>query len=247
MSPFRYSPLRNFRLARFAVILLVAAALPVLAAPNRFISDQLTVELRLKPGDTMPVTGHIAAGAPVEVVSTSPGGWTQVRTRAGQIGWVRSNQMMDVPPIRPRMDQASREFAELREQNQRLRNQVEALETTALQTGPDLERLRAETQRLRDALKLSQEGLHMAEINQKLREDVASLRLEIQALEQQAERLTDRSRRDTGRRNTTPGCFHRRRSGHDSGDACRSGHSTAIRSQTSPTVGSLVINRAGDP
>lgn len=196
MSPFRYSPLRNFRLARFAVILLVAAALPVLAAPNRFISDQLTVELRLKPGDTMPVTGHIAAGAPVEVVSTSPGGWTQVRTRAGQIGWVRSNQVMDVPPIRPRMDQASREFAELREQNQRLRNQVEALETTALQTGPDLERLRAETQRLRDALKLSQDGLHMAEINQKLREDVASLRLEIQALEQQAERLTDRSRRD---------------------------------------------------
>ena len=196
MSPFRYSPLRNFRLARFAVILLVAAALPVLAAPNRFISDQLTVELRLKPGDTMPVTGHIAAGAPVEVVSTSPGGWTQVRTRAGQIGWVRSNQMMDVPPIRPRMDQASREFAELREQNQRLRNQVEALETTSLQTGPDLERLRAETQRLRDALKLSQDGLHMAEINQKLREDVASLRLEIQALEQQAERLTDRSRRD---------------------------------------------------
>ena len=87
MSPFRYSPLRNFRLARFAVILLVAAALPVLAAPNRFISDQLTVELRLKPGDTMPVTGHIAAGAPVEVVSTSPGGWTQVVVEASSAGY----------------------------------------------------------------------------------------------------------------------------------------------------------------
>lgn len=167
------------------------------AAQNLFISDQLSAELRQQPGDSKPVTGQIAAGTPVETVTTSPGGWTQVRTRAGQIGWLRSSQLMNLPPVRPRMDQASREFAELREQNQQLRNQAEALEAASLQNAPELERLRAETQHLRDSLKLSQDGLLMAEANQKLREEVASLRLQIQALEQQTERLTDRSRRDS--------------------------------------------------
>lgn len=181
----------------FALMAWIVTGAPARAAQNLFVSDQLSAELRQQPGDSKPVTGQIAAGTPVETVTTAPGGWTQVRTRAGQIGWLRSSQLMNLPPIRPRMDQASREFAELREQNQQLRNQAEALEAASLQNGPELERLRAETQRLRDSLKLSQDGLHMAEANQKLREEVASLRLQIQALEQQTERLTDRSRRDS--------------------------------------------------
>lgn len=183
--------------ATLLIMALFCVSAPAPAAQNRFISDQLGADLRQQPGDTQAVTGQVAAGAPVEVVTTSPSGWTQIRTRAGQMGWVRSNQLMSTPPVRPRMDQASREFAELREQNQLLRNQLDALETAALQNGPELERLRAETQQLRDSLKLSQEGLHLAEANQKLREEVASLRLEIQALEQEAERLGDRRRRDS--------------------------------------------------
>ncbi|HXF07823.1 MAG TPA: TIGR04211 family SH3 domain-containing protein [Candidatus Acidoferrales bacterium] len=189
-------PLRRSA-ATLLIMTLFWISAPAAAAQNRFISDQLGAELRQQPGDTQAVTGQVAAGTPVEVITTSPNGWTQIRTRAGQMGWVRNNQLMNTPPVRPRMDQASRELAELREQNQLLRNQLRALETATLQNGPELERLRAETQRLRDSLKLSQEGLHLAEANQKLREEVASLRLEIQTLEQEAERLGDRSRRDT--------------------------------------------------
>jgi SH3 domain protein len=178
-----------------ALMLLHAA--PTFAAQSQYISDQPSVELRQQPGETKAVTGQIPPGAPVEVMTTAPGGWTQIRTRAGQMGWVRSNQLMTSPPVRPRMDQASREFAELREQNQQLRIQVETLQATHAQNAPELEQLRMETQQLKDALKLSQDGLHMAEANQKLREEVASLRLQIQALEQQAARLDDRGRRDS--------------------------------------------------
>jgi SH3 domain protein len=199
------SPLKS-RIAANAIILRVAPIIlgfaliyapHALAAQNQYISDQLSVELRQQPGETKVVTGQIPPGAPVEVMTTAPGGWTQIRTHAGQMGWVRSNQLMNVPPIRPRMDQASREFAELREQNQQLRIQVESLQATTVQNAPELEHLRTETQQLKDTLKLSQDGLHMAEANQKLREEVASLRLQIQALEQQTARLDDRSRRDS--------------------------------------------------
>jgi SH3 domain protein len=172
-------------------------AMPTFAAENQYITDQPTVELRQQPGETKAVTGQIPPGTPVEVVTTAPGGWTQIRTRAGQMGWVRSSQLMTAPPIRPRMDQASREFAELREQNRQLRIQVETLQATNAQNAPELEKLRMETQQLKDTLKLSQDGLHMAEVNQKLREEVASLHLQIQALEQQTARLNDRSRRDS--------------------------------------------------
>lgn len=185
------------RRIRIMLALALLHAVPGFAAPNQYISDQLSVELRQQPGETKAVTGQIPPGAPVEVMTTAPGGWTQIRTRAGQMGWVRSSQLMTTPPVRPRMDQASREFAELREQNQQLRIQVETLQTTTAQNAPELEQLRTETQQLKDSLKLSQDGLHMAEANQKLREEVASLRLQIQALEQQTARLNDRSRRDS--------------------------------------------------
>ena len=186
-------------LRRTTILLALALlhAMPTFAAQNQYITDQPSVELRQQPGETKAVTGQIPPGTPVEVVTTAPGGWTQIRTRAGQMGWVRSSQLMTAPPIRPRMDQASREFAELREQNRQLRLQVETLQATNAQNEPELEQLRMETQQLKDTLKLSQDGLHMAEVNQKLREEVASLRLQIQALEQQTARLNDRSRRDS--------------------------------------------------
>lgn len=186
--------LRN-RLIMLALALLYA--MPGFAAQNQYISDQPSVELRQQPGETKAVTGQISPGTPVEVMTTAPAGWTQIRTRAGQIGWVRSSQLMAGPPPRPHMDPASRDFAELREQNQQLRMQIENLQTTTAQTAPELERLRTENQQLKDSLKLSQDGLHMAEANQKLREQIASLRFQIQALEQQAARLNDRSRRDS--------------------------------------------------
>ncbi|MGB7289094.1 MAG: TIGR04211 family SH3 domain-containing protein [Candidatus Macondimonas sp.] len=186
-----------WRYTKIMLSLTFLQAMPTFAAQNQYISDQPSVELRQQPGETKRVTGQIPPGAPVEVMTTAPGGWTQIRTRAGQIGWVRSSQLMTAPPVRPRMDHASREFAELREQNQQLRIQAETLQAASARNAPELEQLRTETQQLRDALKLSQDGLHMAEANQKLREEVASLRLQIQALEQQTARLDDRGRRDS--------------------------------------------------
>ena len=80
----------------FALMAWIVTGAPARAAQNLFVSDQLSAELRQQPGDSKPVTGQIAAGTPVETVTTAPGGWTQVRTRAGQIGWLRSSQLMNL-------------------------------------------------------------------------------------------------------------------------------------------------------
>jgi hypothetical protein len=143
-----------------------SAAIVVLAIATLAGARSATVKdkahLRAGPGGTTDLLGDVAAGATVEILSDN-GGWRQVRTPDGLTGFVWSDHLVEgdgepKPTDAARKDGAAQQFVQppaarsVLDEIRSLRDDVGVLrDRPAAATGADLDRLRAEVERLASA------------------------------------------------------------------------------------------------
>jgi SH3 domain protein len=138
------------------------------AATTAYVTDQMRVTLRAGPGEGHVAIRALSSGAEVELLETDAAtGYSQVRLANGATGWIKSNNLMNEPAARVRLNAAEERAAKSeqalaqmkaeREQQSELIGRAQsvasenaALKERALALEQDLDMLRRETTALRD-------------------------------------------------------------------------------------------------
>lgn len=104
-------------------------------AATQYVSDQLMITLRTGEGDQYRILKMLKAGTPVEILQEGTKGHLFVRTSDGTEGWVQKQFLTTETP-------KSIVIARLEKERQRLREQLEKLETRQVELTTELENAR---------------------------------------------------------------------------------------------------------
>lgn len=180
-------------------ILLVVAALAAAGAAQaatRYVSDQLSINLRRGAGNQYRITKLLEAGTRVEVLEEAEDGWSLVRTADGEEGYVVSRLLTETPAARHRLAAAQRRLARLEEADAELRKELAQALDGSRELGSlkkelvaENESLRAELQEIRSA---SANAVRLNEENQEFRERLLALQSEIEQLRHENRALKSR-------------------------------------------------------
>lgn len=177
------------------VALLLLCLLPgAVMAEQRYITDELSLDLRREPGNQYRILRMLPAGTPVTVLD-SRDGWSQVRVDDLE-GWVVSRMLSQQPAARDRLaamqqrlGQVERESSLLQQEKQELRTQHQILRSENERLVAALEGLQ---QRFDAMLASADEPVRLMEANRQLSEQLEALehRHERQVLENAVLRTT---------------------------------------------------------
>lgn len=180
------------------IFLLLLAAASALQAETRYVTDQFKVTLRSGESATHKILRMLPSGYPVEVVSSdSENGYSMVKTRDGQTGYILTRQLMEIPSARDRLVQAEQKLQELQQEPGRLSARLSKLqdEFQALTTAH--QQLQSEKQQLEDELqalkRTSANAVRISDERNDLRKQVASLTRQSANLEQENRELSNDS------------------------------------------------------
>ncbi len=177
--------------APLAVFLVFAVLIAPAMAQDRFITDQLALDMRAGPGNQYRIERMVPAGTPVSVLDDDSG-WSRVRLEDGAEGWVLSRLLADQPSARTRLTAAESALESIRREHgdssalEDARDEVERLTE-------ELDESRTQRQSLRHQLDEASEGLELYEENESLKKQVVDLRREIRDLERERNRLEERT------------------------------------------------------
>lgn len=181
-----------------AILLVVAAfaAAGAAQAATRYVSDQLSINLRRGAGNQYRITKLLEAGTRVEVLEEAEDGWSLVRTADGEEGYVVSRLLTETPAARHRLAAAQRRLARLEEADAGLRKELAQALDGSRELGSlkkelvaENESLRAELQEIRSA---SANAVRLNEENQEFRERLLALQSEIEQLRHENRALKSR-------------------------------------------------------
>lgn len=181
-----------------AILLVVAAfaAAGAAQAATRYVSDQLSINLRRGAGNQYRITKLLEAGTRVEVLEEAEDGWSLVRTADGEEGYVVSRLLTETPAARHRLAAAQRRLARLEEADAELRKELAQALDGSRELGSlkkelvaENESLRAELQEIRSA---SANAVRLNEENQEFRERLLALQSEIEQLRHENRALKSR-------------------------------------------------------
>lgn len=142
--------LRPLQLLMLALVFCSIQAIPAAAAEERYVGDVMYVALRKAPGNQQEIIiNGLASGSRLTFIREEQDNnkisWSLVRTTAGVLGWVRSQQLLSEPT-------AALQLPVLQEQYEKLLQDHEQLRQTST-LAVDIER---ENQRLNESYQLLQ-------------------------------------------------------------------------------------------
>ncbi|MFV8834603.1 TIGR04211 family SH3 domain-containing protein [Aquisalimonas sp.] len=175
-----------------ALVAVLLLALPTLAgAQDRFITDELGLDLRTGPGNQYRIERMVPAGTRVEVLDEASG-WSQVRLPDGLEGWVLTRMLSDQPSARARLSRAESALQSVQQENSELQENLSAAEARVEELEQRLASSEGERETLQQRMEQAEQGLDLYEENEELKKRVIDLRRELQDVEQERERLRDR-------------------------------------------------------
>lgn len=125
------------------------------SAAMQYVSDQLSINLRSGPGAKYRIERQLDAGARLQMLGRPTNGWTQVRSAAGQTGYVLTRFVSDQPAERDRGAQNKKlksRLADIRETSAdaiRIGKENEKYRKQLMNLRSDVDRLKHENQALR--------------------------------------------------------------------------------------------------
>lgn len=183
-------------IARLLACVIVATSLGAAAAP-RYVSDELSINLRRGPATSFRITELVAAGTPVEVLDTAQG-WSKVRTAGGEEGYVLTRFLSDQPAAVNQVAQMKARVGELEKTNAALQEELAQALGGSAQLGQLKQQLVAENKSLSAELtqirRVSANAIRIRQENQEFRERILSMETEVAQLRSENQSL--RSRRD---------------------------------------------------
>ncbi|CAK0741937.1 SH3 domain protein [Gammaproteobacteria bacterium] len=185
----------------YRLIACLLFALPFTAATAgsvRYVTDNLTVPMRTGVTLQHKILKMVPSGTAVEVLEVSSEN-TRVKAQ-GIEGWILNQFLDNTPPARNRLEQAEQKVATLELENTRLKSEVKGVTDQRGQTEGAYQKLREDNQRLRSDLDtLRQTAANAIEINdqnQQLKARLIELERTLQTLQQESVVLKDRTARD---------------------------------------------------
>lgn len=184
------------RPARVALFLLFASVFAASAqAATKYVSDDLSINLRRGAGNEFRIIELLKAGQKVDVLD-SASGWSRVRTTQGEIGFVLSRFLSNDPAAREQVAAMQKQVAQLQEENA---DQKEEL-AQALHGSSELGKLKkdlvSENKSLKQQLEriksTSANAVRISNENQKFREQILSMQSDVERLRHENKSLQSR-------------------------------------------------------
>jgi SH3 domain protein len=127
---------------------------PVRAQETQYISDRILVPVRSGAGGEYRILNRgLPSGTALTVFGPSEDGvWTEVETRGGTRGWVRTQYLQAEPPAALQLADMQTQLQELRSERDRLRDQLSASESEANEAGGEIDSLATELETTRTEL-----------------------------------------------------------------------------------------------
>jgi len=158
-----------------AILPYLPSAMAQSAGKQQYISDEISVTIRLKPSNDAESLGVVKSGARVSVLeSLGDDSFTHIRTADGRDGWITSRFISDQPAAKEQLTLLRQQLDQAHAQTQSLQHDLDAAQQQLAKAKPALE---------------------MAGENDKLRATILQREQQASALEQQFD--TEKARRET--------------------------------------------------
>lgn len=167
--------------AAIGLMLMSAAA----GAATRYVSDELSINMRRGPGTSYGITELLSAGTQVQTLDET-NGWTQIRTPEGETGYVLTRFLSNSPAARDRIQSIESQIEQLTAENEALRAEL----AQALEGSSELGQLKRELVAENEALKaeleriqrVSANAVRISNENQEFRERLLAMQSELERL-----------------------------------------------------------------
>ncbi|MGR9106421.1 MAG: TIGR04211 family SH3 domain-containing protein [Gammaproteobacteria bacterium] len=181
--------------------LLGLAAFGAHAAKTVYVTDKLEILLRSGQGTQYKILESLESGTPLTVLKNDSGdGWTYVKTEEKKTGWVLTRFLTDAPIARIALDTATKELENLRQENQKIKDELGALKTGHDTTATEINTLTEEKNKLIQEVtsirQASSEAIQIMEERDQLQERVINLERDLQKLKRENQTLKDSTAQD---------------------------------------------------
>lgn len=178
-------------------ILLIIFLLPAQAETVRYVTDSLKLAVRSGTSTSNKIVRMLPSGTRVQVLKTTPKGYSKIRTARGIEGWMLSRHLMDQPSSRNRVAKAELTATELRKQNQQLSAELAELRDSSSTTSERYASLSSReaqlASELEDIRRTSAGALQLAEQNQVLKRELLEREKQVQVLTQENATISERT------------------------------------------------------
>lgn len=174
-----------------SVSLFVATA----EAATRYVSDELSINLRRGAGNEFRITELLDAGERVEVLD-SANGWSRVRTSGGEVGFVLSRFLTNTPAAREQVASMKSQVSTLQEENAALKKELSEVLEGSSELGKLKKDLVSENNAIKQELEriknTSANAVRISSENQRFREQILSMESEVERLRHENKALQSR-------------------------------------------------------
>ena len=185
-----------FKPSSIALFLVTASLFAATAqAATKYVSDELSINLRRGAGNEFRITELLNAGEKLEVLD-SANGWSRIRTSEGEVGFVLSRFLSDTASARDQVAQFKRQSDEFKEENAALKKELSEVLEGSSELGKLKKDLVAENETLKQQLEriknASANAVRISSENQKFREQILSMESEVERLRHENKSLESR-------------------------------------------------------
>lgn len=182
-------------MSRVVVALLLVFVTGVAGAATRYISDQLSVNLRGGPGTQYQIEKLVDAGDRVSTLSSS-NGWTKVRTQSGTTGYVLSRQLSNDPAAAQRLAAYEKQNNKLKKKNESLSENSDTAQSKLAKLQKKNKELKQNnteiSKKLEKLRETSADAVRINKQNKKYHQKVMSLKSQVERLKHENEALESR-------------------------------------------------------
>lgn len=179
------------------VVALVVLFLSLSAtAATRYVSDELSINMRRGPSTGYGISELLRAGTQVQTLGET-NGWTQIRTPDGEQGYVLTRFLSNEPAARDRIQEIESQFQKLKQENEELHAEL----AQALSGSEELGKLKRELVAENEALKSQLEQIKRVSANaMEINKQNKQYRKELLVLQSQMEQLQSENKALQSRR-----------------------------------------------
>ncbi|MBF0443909.1 MAG: TIGR04211 family SH3 domain-containing protein [Oligoflexales bacterium] len=166
----------------------------------RYVTDLLYVPIRSGASNDTSVVKVVKSGDTLTLIENGQGGFSKVKTREGDEGWISSKYLVDTPAAKDQLPQLTAQLKSVSKDQGSLTGTIEKLQndlkTLRSENGIHLaqnEKLKTEVEKLK---KISESPLKISEANEALKAENSKLLLGIQELKDINIKLADNNKNE---------------------------------------------------
>lgn len=177
------------------------ASLSLQARETAYITDRAEVFLRAGEGTQYKITERLYSGTQLTVLKRNPTtGYSKVKLENGHTGWLLTRFLIDHPGAGPELEKANQVLASLKEENQHMKEELDALRATRERVTSEQQELQKEKLQISNELNtIRHAATHAVEIKQErdiLQDRVVKLERETQKLQRDKQTLENSTAQD---------------------------------------------------